>query len=270
MYNRILTALQLPKGAKCSEGAHFTFWCMKHFKYVKIGWNDVLHCNKSPILLSQSKKCWRPSNSAMNVWDMLDDQNLAWNTIKLCLGSTWCSSAVSANLQSLQCLSYCQKPSSWTSYAFFVIFCDDFRWTWLTCQAVWIVTLSGYCKFIRAYPLASKYAKDVADRITELFCQFGPSNILQLENVKELVTAVINEKMAWIFHHPWLTKTPTVPGICGTRKWRSSTEIRNVDGGKWWFMEWGSKHVVFSMRESLANHLIPIKPRWRSWPIKAS
>ena len=42
-YNRILKALQLAKGAKCSEGAHFKCWCMKHFKHVKSGLNDVLH-----------------------------------------------------------------------------------------------------------------------------------------------------------------------------------------------------------------------------------
>ena len=54
-YNRILTALQLLKGAKCSEGAHFKFWCMKHFKCVKIGRNNVLYCKKTshPIVTEE-------------------------------------------------------------------------------------------------------------------------------------------------------------------------------------------------------------------------
>ena len=67
-----------------------------------------------------------------NVWDhqtmpwacgtcwMLN--TLAWSTIKLILGSTWCSSAVSENLKSLLYSSYYQEPSTWTSYDYSAIF----------------------------------------------------------------------------------------------------------------------------------------------------
>ena len=35
-YAKILSTLEVSKGAKCNEGASFKYWCHKHFKVVKL------------------------------------------------------------------------------------------------------------------------------------------------------------------------------------------------------------------------------------------
>ena len=46
-YAKILSTLEVSKGAKCNEGASFKYWCHKHFKVEKIGTNSILYCQKS-------------------------------------------------------------------------------------------------------------------------------------------------------------------------------------------------------------------------------
>ena len=52
-YEKALTSMELPKGAKCPNGAHFKFWCKKHFKVQKIGSSNVLYCVKTscPVMM---------------------------------------------------------------------------------------------------------------------------------------------------------------------------------------------------------------------------
>ena len=40
-YDKIMFAVQLPKGEKCHDGNSFKFWSCKHFKIEKIGTKPV-------------------------------------------------------------------------------------------------------------------------------------------------------------------------------------------------------------------------------------
>ena len=40
-YDKIMFAVQLPKGEKCPDGGKFKFWSCKHFKIEKIGTKPV-------------------------------------------------------------------------------------------------------------------------------------------------------------------------------------------------------------------------------------
>lgn len=54
-YDRAVSALQQAKGAKCTDGAHFKFWCNKNFKLQKIGSRMVLYCLKTscPVITKE-------------------------------------------------------------------------------------------------------------------------------------------------------------------------------------------------------------------------
>ena len=41
-YDKIMFAVQLPKGEKCPDGNSFKFWSCKHFKIEKIGSKPVI------------------------------------------------------------------------------------------------------------------------------------------------------------------------------------------------------------------------------------
>ena len=102
---------------------------------------------------------------------------------------------------------------------------------------------------------AIQQAKGVADRITELFCQFGPSKILQSDNGKEFVAAVINDLQK---------KWPGLVIIHGRpRHPQSQGCVERGNGdlqqrlGKWMEKNGdscseGLKHVIFSMNISIS------------------
>nr|CAH7739411.1 unnamed protein product [Callosobruchus chinensis] len=53
-------------------------------------------------------------------------------------------------------------------------------------------------KFVQLRPLISKKADEVAKHLIEIFCIFGAPSILQSDNGREFVNAVINElKTMW-------------------------------------------------------------------------
>ena len=52
-YDKVLSALLLPKGSKCPDGASFKFWSNQHFKTEQIGENQLVYCKKHPALLPQ-------------------------------------------------------------------------------------------------------------------------------------------------------------------------------------------------------------------------
>ncbi|CAM4830056.1 unnamed protein product [Rotaria magnacalcarata] len=64
----------------------------------------------------------------------------------------------------------------------------------------WILhTMDHFTKFSWAYPLKSKEAKSVADKLLQQFYSFGTPRILQSDNGKEFVAKVIKElKTNWI------------------------------------------------------------------------
>ena len=49
-----------------------------------------------------------------------------------------------------------------------------------------------FSKFSWTFPLTSKRAAEVAEKLTMLFCMFGPPKILQSDNGREFVASVIN------------------------------------------------------------------------------
>ena len=50
-----------------------------------------------------------------------------------------------------------------------------------------------FSKFSWAYPLVSKHASEVAEKLVDIFSLFGPPKILQSDNGKEFVATVIKE-----------------------------------------------------------------------------
>ena len=62
---------------------------------------------------------------------------------------------------------------------------EDYKWI--------LHARDHFTKYSWAYPLTSKRADEVAEKLTEIFCSFGPSKILQSDNGREFVANVINE-----------------------------------------------------------------------------
>ena len=62
---------------------------------------------------------------------------------------------------------------------------EDYKWI--------LHARDHFTKYSWAYPLTSKRAEEVAEKLTEIFCNFGPAKILQSDNGREFVAKVINE-----------------------------------------------------------------------------
>ena len=46
-YDKVLSALLLPKGSKSQDGARFKFWSNQHFRIEQIGENELVYCKKT-------------------------------------------------------------------------------------------------------------------------------------------------------------------------------------------------------------------------------
>ena len=185
-YDKVLSALLLPKGSKCPDGASFKFWSNQHFKTEQIGENQLVYCKK--------KSC--PVTTKNNIF----------NTIFQChqrvghSGHTRTYDEVKSNYSwiprvaielFLQTCQGCQvrvplkKPKSAKP-----IISLGFL-TWVQADLIdmtsrpdgemkWILHVRDhFTKYSWTFPLTSKRAVEVAEKLTTLFCMFGPPHILQ-------------------------------------------------------------------------------------------
>ncbi|XP_046581445.1 KRAB-A domain-containing protein 2-like [Haliotis rubra] len=199
-YEKAVEALQLDKGVKCAAGSHFKFWCAKHFKLQKIGSRRILYCKKTscPVITKEEifdtvKRCHtRVGHSRRaKTWDEIK-ANYSWirhDLVKLFLSTCHeCSTRIPLKkpasgkpIISLGFLTRVQidlidmtsRPDS------------DFKWI--------LHMRDHFSKFSWTHPLTSKRSGEVAEKLVQTFCLFGCPQIMQSDNGREFVSAVIND-----------------------------------------------------------------------------
>ncbi|XP_008274017.1 uncharacterized protein LOC103353042 [Stegastes partitus] len=199
-YKQIIAALALTKGEPCPDGAKFKYWCLNNFQTLCIGSKTVLYCKKTvnPVitredLFSTIQQCHeRTGHSGRHkTWDEVKNNyafiprvavELYLQTCLTCSTRQSLKQPTSAKPTiSLGFLTRVQvnlidmtsKPD------------DDYKWI--------LHARDHFSKYSWAFPLTSKRASEVAQKLVMLFSMFGPPRILQSDNGGEFVASVITE-----------------------------------------------------------------------------
>ena len=199
-YDQIKEVLALGKGQKCQFGTGFKFWCKKNYRLEKIGSLSVVYCVKTscPVVAKESifetlVKCHkRVGHSARRkTWDEVkknyagirfDVIPLFLSTCKQCnerrpaknppSGRPMIALGFLTRVQ-MDLIDFSSRPDG------------DYRYI--------LHVRDHFSKYSWAYPLTSKRASEVAEKIVELFCMFGPAKILQSDNGREFTASVIED-----------------------------------------------------------------------------
>ena len=200
LYDKVLNAIHLNSGAKCNDGAKFKHWCKNYFKVETIGARNLLYCGKTSLPVTTKEDMFdtilrchlRVGHKGRDKTFDEVKKNYSWINRK----------AVQMFLQTCPTCNTRQplkKPKAGKpiiSLGFLtrvqVDLIDmtsrpdeDYKWI--------LHARDHFTKYSWAYPLTSKRADEVAEKLTEIFCSFGPAKILQSDNGKEFAAKVINE-----------------------------------------------------------------------------
>ena len=204
-YDQIKEVLATGKGEKCQFGSYFKFWCKKNYRLEKIGSLNVVYCVKTscPVVAKESMfetlvKCHeRVGHSGRRkTWDEVkknyagirfDVIPLFLSTCKQCnerrpaknppSGRPMIALGFLTRVQ-MDLIDFSSRPDG------------DYRYI--------LHVRDHFSKYSWAFPLTSKRASEVAEKIVELFCTFGPAKILQSDNGREFTASVIEDiKKLW-------------------------------------------------------------------------
>ena len=199
-YDQIKEVLATGKGEKCQFGSYFKFWCKKNYRLEKIGSLNVVYCVKTscPVVAKESMfetlvKCHeRVGHSGRRkTWDEVkknyagirfDVIPLFLSTCKQCnerrpaknppSGRPMIALGFLTRVQ-MDLIDFSSRPDG------------DYRYI--------LHVRDHFSKYSWAFPLTSKRASEVAEKIVELFCTFGPAKILQSDNGREFTASVIED-----------------------------------------------------------------------------
>ena len=183
----------------CPDGAGFKFWCNKHFKIETIGSSQVIYCKKtsSPVtnkedMFDTIKQCHqRVGHSRRDkTWDEAH-KNYAWirrESVEFFL-QTCPDCSVRVPVKKAKATKPIISLGFLTRVQVDLIDMSsqpdgDYKWI--------LHARDHFSKYSWIFPLTSKRAAEVAEKLTTLFCMFGPPKILQSDNGREFVASVIN------------------------------------------------------------------------------
>ena len=190
-YDQIKEVLATGKGEKCQFGSYFKFWCKKNYRLEKIGSLNVVYCVKTscPVVAKESMfetlvKCHeRVGHSGRRkTWDEVkknyagirfDVIPLFLSTCKQCnerrpaknppSGRPMIALGFLTRVQ-MDLIDFSSRPDG------------DYRYI--------LHVRDHFSKYSWAFPLTSKRASEVAEKIVELFCTFGPAKIPEVQQKK--------------------------------------------------------------------------------------
>uniref|UniRef100_A0A673CDC6 Gypsy retrotransposon integrase-like protein 1 n=1 Tax=Sphaeramia orbicularis TaxID=375764 RepID=A0A673CDC6_9TELE len=199
-YQKIIAALTLEKGQKCADGAKFKHWSHSNFETQIIGNKTVLFCKKTanPVITKDDlyttiHQCHERIGHCgrHKTWD---DVKKNYAFIPRVAVEIYLQTCLTCNTRQPVKQPKSAKPIF--SLGFLtrvqVDLIDmtsrpdgDFKWI--------LHARDHYSKFSWAFPLTSKRAAEVAEKLVMLFSMFGPPRILQSDNGREFVAAIITE-----------------------------------------------------------------------------
>ena len=196
----MLNTIQLDSRTKCDDGAKFKHWCKNQFKVETIGARNLLYCSKTSLPVTTKEETFdtilrchlRVGHTGRDKTFDEVKKNYSWvnrNVVQLFLQTcTTCNTRqplkkpkAGKPIISLGFLPRVQADLiDMTSRPD-----EDYKWI--------LQARDHFTKYSWAYPLTSKRAEEVAEKMTEIFCNFGPAKILQSDNGREFVAKVINK-----------------------------------------------------------------------------
>ena len=200
VYDKAVQALLLETGTKCDNGAKFKYWCKNQFKVETIGCRNILYCSKTSLPVTTKEDMFdtilrchlRVGHTGRDKTFDEVKRNYAWvnrnmvlfflQTCPVCntrkplkqpkTGKPIISLGFLTRVQ-VDLIDMSSRPDA------------DYKWI--------LHARDHFTKYSWAYPLMSKKAEEVAEKLIDIFCQFGPAKILQSDNGREFVAKVINE-----------------------------------------------------------------------------
>ena len=185
VYDKAVQALQLEIRTKYDERAKFKHWCKNHFKLETIGSRNLLFCSKKNLPVTTKEEMFdtilrchlRVGHTGRDKTFDKVKKNYAWvnrnmvlffpQTCPVCntrkpvkqpkAGKPIISLSFLTRVQ-VDLIDMSSRPD------------EDYKWS--------LHARDHFTKYSWAYPLTSKRADEVAEKLTDIFCQFGPAKIL--------------------------------------------------------------------------------------------